>query len=381
MYKVLWIDDEHEKFDGFKELAAEGYDLDLENNSFDNYEDGLDWLKRNLHNCAAVILDVHCKVSRNAAANVTSFSDSLEEISLLCNENNIPRFVLTAGSSQSEEFSQIEKWFLSRKAEWASKNYYHKPDDYKLLLEDIQKAISNSLRRRLEKKYSKILDFIGNSEREKLLRVMISIAEGDTMNTSCMNDMRQVLEWLTIYLANYGFLPRGSELSDMRHYMVLLNDVGLDEIIPKYIRYTVQACENATQEGSHNGIKDGIQVTKAIGMGRAPYLIESTLNNVLTILHWAMLLPTKEDEKNEILESIKPHVAREEGGLQYNQDYNFYYVNDCKINYNSHRGDLSEAVGRRTIVYKKVLNKKNNNYNDEPKYFTKNFEITNDVFM
>ena len=362
-------------------MAAEDYDLDLENTSFDNYEDGLDWLKRNLHNCAAVILDVHCKVSRNAAANVTSFSDSLEYISLLCNENNIPRFVLTAGSSQSEEFSQIEKWFLSRKAEWASKNYYHKPDDYKLLLEDIQKAISNSLRRRLEKKYSKILDFIGNSEREKLLRVMISIAEGDTRNTSCMNDMRQVLEWLTIYLANYGFLPRGSELSDMRHYMVLLNDVGLDEIIPKYIRYTVQACENATQEGSHNGIKDGIQVTNAIGMGRAPYLIESTLNNVLTILHWAMLLPTEEDEKNEILESIKPHVAREEGGLQYNQDYHFYYVNDCKINYKSHRGDLSDAVGKRTIVYKKVLNKKNNNYNDEPKYFTKNFEITNDVFM
>ena len=302
-------------------------------------------------------------------------------VASLCKENNIPWFVLTAGSSRTEEFKYIEKFQLNFRLEWASKVYYTKDADEDILFEDIQKAISSNPRRQLEKKYSEILGFIGNSEREKLLRVMISIAEGDTRNTSCMNDMRQVLEWLTIYLVNYGFLPRGSELSDMRHYMVLLNDVGLDEIIPKYIRYTVQACENATQEGSHNGIKDGIQVTKAIGMGRAPYLIESTLNNVLTILHWAMLLPTEEKEKNEILKSIKPHVAREEGGLQYNQDYNFYYVNDCKINSPSYRGDLSEAVGRRTIVYKKVLNKRNNNYNDEPKYFTKNFEITNDVFM
>lgn len=379
MYKVLWIDDEHEKFDGFKELAAVNYDLDLDNNSFDNYEDGLDWLKRNLHNCSAVILDVHCKANKNAAANVRSFSDSLEDISLLCNENNIPRFVLTAGSSQSEEFSQIEEWFLRRKAEWASKNYYHKPDDYKLLLEDIQKAISSNPRRQLEKKYSEIFEFVGEAKKENLLTVMLGIANGNMRTTSYMNDMRKVLEWLTTYLIDYGILPVGSGLSDMRHYMVCLNDARLDEIIPKYIRYTMQACENVTQEGSHDGTKDGIQVSKALEAGRAPYLIESTLNNVLTILHWAMLLPTDEVAKSNILDLTQPHVTREIGELKYNEYYDYFHVNDCKIvPYNE---DLSELIGRKTIIYKRVPNRgyRRNEY-IEPQYFAKRYEITEDLY-
>lgn len=376
MHNILWIDDEHQKLGGLKVIAKSKYGLLI--HGVDNYKDGINWLKNHSTTCRAVVLDIECKETRNTSVAIEAFDDWSEITRLCAKYNDIPWFVYT-GLEEEDIPSDIRGALNFAARGRNEKPFYIKSVDN--VWEKVYEHIENTLVGQLEKKYSEILGFIGNSEREKLLRVMISIAEGDTRNTSCMNDMRQVLEWLTIYLANYGFLPRGSELSDMRHYMVLLNDVGLDEIIPKYIRYTVQACENATQEGSHNGIKDGIQVTKAIGMGRAPYLIESTLNNVLTILHWAMLLPTEEKEKNEILKSIKPHVAREEGGLQYNQDYNFYYVNDCKINYNSYRGDLSEAVGRRTIVYKKVLNKKNNNYNDEPKYFTKNFEITNDVFM
>ncbi len=378
MYTVLWIDDEFRNFKGFIRKAY-NLGLDVTKSSFDNYEEGIEWLKCNKNDCAAIILDVHCKAKKDSAANVDSYSDSLEEISLLCNENNIPRFVWTGGSSQAKEFSDIERWFLKRKAEWASKNYYTKNADDETLLEDILKAISSNPRRRLEKKYSDILSFVGENEREKLLRVMISIAEGDTRNTSCMNEMRQVLEWLTAYLADYGFLPRGSELSEMRHYMVLLNDVGLDEIIPKYIRYTMQACENATQEGSHNSTKDGIRVTSAVETGQAPYLIESTLNNVLTILHWAKLLPTDETGKKKILDTVKPHIAREEGKLQYNLYCDFYYVNDCKLDYNSYKGDLSEAVGMQTLVYNKVRNKRKKDYHNEPTYYTKNYDILKEV--
>lgn len=378
MYKVLWIDDEHEKFDGFKELAAENYDLNLDNNSFDNYEDGLDWLRRNLQDCVAVILDVHCKANKNAAANVTSFSDNLMKDMLpFCLENNIPWFVYTAGSSQSEEFSQIEKWFLSRKAEWASKNYYHKPDDYKLLLEDIQKAISNSLRRQLEKKYSEIFEFVGHAKKENLLEVMLSIAIGNTRSTSHMNRMRQVLEWLTKYLVDYGFLPEGSGLSDLRHYMVSLNDVGLDDIIPKYIRYTMQTCENVTQEGSHDGTRDGIQVSKALEEGRAPYLIESTLNNLLTILYWGMLLPTDEKGKNELLNRINDHLTIEEGELKYNESSKYYFVNDCKLPYNA---NLANRKGNKTKIYNKTSNRDYTSDNDQPKYFSYNYDVTDEKY-
>lgn len=378
MYKVLWIDDEHASQRGFTQEAFNA-ELDLYDSTFDNYEDGLEWLKRNQKECSAVILDVHCKANKNAAANVTSFSNSLEDIWSLCKANNIPWFVYSAGSSQTEDFLLIEKLMLGRKAEWASKNYYDKPNDYELLFEDIQKAISSNPRRQLEKKYNKIFEFVGEAKKENLLNVMLGIANGNMRTTSYMNDMRKVLEWLTTYLIDYGILPVGSGLSDMRHYMVCLNDARLDEIIPKYIRYTMQACENVTQEGSHDGTKDGIQVSKALEAGRAPYLIESTLNNVLTILHWAMLLPTDEVAKSNILDLTQPHVTREIGELKYNEYYDYFHVNDCKIvPYNE---DLSELIGRKTIIYKRVPNRgyRRNEY-IEPQYFAKRYEITEDLY-
>ena len=378
MYTVLWIDDEHSNNLGLKSKAYR-LGLDLTKSSFDNYENGLEWLKRNLQDCAAVILDVHCKENKNAAANVTSFSNNLLDVASLCKENNIPWFVLTAGSSRTEEFKYIEKFQLNFRLEWASKVYYTKDADEDILFEDIQKAISSNPRRQLEKKYSEIFEFVGEAKKENLLNVMLGIANGNMRTTSYMNDMRKVLEWLTTYLIDYGILPVGSGLSDMRHYMVCLNDARLDEIIPKYIRYTMQACENVTQEGSHDGTKDGIQVSRALEAGRAPYLIESTLNNVLTILHWAMLLPTDEVAKSNILDLTQPHVTREIGELKYNEYYDYFHVNDCKIvPYNE---DLSELIGRKTIIYKRVPNRgyRRNEY-IEPQYFAKRYEITEDPY-
>ena len=45
MYKVLWIDDEHASQRGFTQEAFNA-ELDLYDSTFDNYEDGLEWLKR-----------------------------------------------------------------------------------------------------------------------------------------------------------------------------------------------------------------------------------------------------------------------------------------------------------------------------------------------
>lgn len=340
MHTVLWIDDEFRNFKGFIRKAY-NLGLDVTKSSFDNYEEGIEWLKCNKNDCAAIILDVHCKAEKNSAANVDSYSDSLEEISLLCNENNIPRFVWTGGSSQAKEFSEIEKWFLKRKAEWASKNYYTKNADDETLLEDILKAISSNPRRRLEKKYSDILSFVGDNEREKLLRVMISIAEGDTRNTSCMNEMRQVLEWLKNYLIGYGLLSEGCTLSQASKEIEKYSKYGLEEI-PRYIGMSLRTCENATQEGSHDATNDGIQVTKDLETGNAPYLIESTLNNLLTTLYWAMHLPKDGAQKEALLDDIsypssipvneectKSGVVEVRNGV--------YYVDNCKLNGDRYR--------------------------------------------
>lgn len=376
MYTVLWIDDEHSNNLGLKKKAYR-LGLDFTKSSFDNYANGIEWLNSNLQDCAAVILDVHCKENKNAAANVTSFSNNLLTVASLCQNNNIPWFVLTAGSSQTEEFTHIERFQLNHKLEWASKVYYTKNEDEDILFDDIQKAISSNPRRQLEKKYSEIFEFVGPAKKENLLEVMLSIANGNTRSTSHMNRMRQVLEWLTKYLVDYGFLPEGSGLSDLRHYMVSLNDVGLDDIIPKYIRYTMQTCENVTQEGSHDGTRDGIQVSKAIEEGRAPYLIESTLNNLLTILYWGMLLPTDEKGKSELLNRINDHLTIEEGELKYNESSKYYFVNDCKLPYNA---NLANCKGNRTKIYKKTSNHDYTGDNDQPEYFSYRYEVTDEKY-
>lgn len=377
MYTVLWIDDEHENFLGFKKKAY-GLGLNLTKSSFDNYEEGLDWLKRNLQNCAAVILDVHCKATKDAAANVNGFSENFWKILPLCNENDIPFFVMTAGSSQSEEFSQIEKYVLKFKSELASKIYYTKNADEEILFNDIKRAISSKLSNQLKEKYGDILSFVGDSESEKLLRVMISIAEGDTRNTSCMNEMRQVLEWLKNYLIDYGLLPEDCKLSYASNCIAEYSKYGLEEI-PRYIGMTLRTCENTTQEGSHDGTNDGIQVTKDLEAGNAPYLIESTLNNLLTTLHWAMLLPKEDGQREDLLDYLsdlssnpdcedctKGGVVEERNGV--------YYVDNCKLNGDRYR--LQNIEGK----YVEIKSSGKNKYysKDGYLYFSTDYRIIDD---
>lgn len=374
MHNILWIDDEHQKLGGLKVIAKSKYGLLI--HGVDNYKDGINWLKNHSTTCRAVVLDIECKETRNTSVAIEAFDDWSEITRLCAKYNDIPWFVYT-GLDEEDIPSDIRGALNFAAKGRNEKPFYIKSVDN--VWEKVHDVIENTLEGQLEKKYSEIFEFVGDDGREKLLRVMLSIADNNTKNTSCMNDMRKVLEWLTTYLMDYGILPVGSGLSDMRHYMVCLNDARLDEIIPKYIRYTMQACENVTQEGSHDGTKDGIQVSKALEAGRAPYLIESTLNNVLTILHWAMLLPTDEVAKSNILDLTQPHVTREIGELKYNEYYDYFHVNDCKIvPYNE---DLSELIGRKTIIYKRVPNRgyRRNEY-IEPQYFAKRYEITEDLY-
>lgn len=375
MYKVLWIDDEHSNNLGLKHKAYR-LGLDLTESSFDNYENGIEWLKRNLQDCAAVILDVHCKENKNAAANVTSFSNNLLDVASLCKENNIPWFVLTAGSSRTEEFKYIERFQLNFRLEWASKVYYTKDADEDILFEDIQKAISSNPRRQLEKKYSEIFEFVGDDGREKLLRVMLSIANNNTKNTSCMNDMRQVLEWLINHLKDYGILQKDCKLSNASCCIDEYSKCGLDAI-PRYIGVTLQACENATQEGSHDGTNDDVLVTKDLVAGKAPYLIESTLNNLLTVLYWAMHLPKENDGREEFVQyllSVADFEFCTEGGIVEEKD-GVCYVDNCKL-LCKNKYQFSKIVGR----YVKIISYGDNRHNDRYKYpyFSYTYKVTED---
>ena len=371
MHNILWIDDEHQKLGGLKVIAKSKYGLLI--HGVDNYKDGINWLKNHSTTCRAVILDIECKETRNTSVAIEAFDDWSEITRLCAKYNDIPWFVYT-GLDEEDIPSDIRGALNFVAKGRNEKPFYIKSVDN--VWEKVHDVIENTLEGQLEKKYSEIFEFVGDDGREKLLRVMLSIADNNTKNTSCMNDMRQVLEWLINHLKDYGMLQKDCKLSNASCCIDEYSKCGLDAI-PRYIGVTLQACENATQEGSHDGTNDDILVTKDLVAGKAPYLIESTLNNLLTILYWAMNLPKENDGREEFVQyllSVADFEFCTEAGIVEEKD-GVYYVDNCKL-LCKNKYQFSKIVGR----YVKIISYGDNRHNDRYKYpyFSYNYQVIED---
>ena len=353
MFTVLWIDDRHDHENIFKKQAKK---LGIQLVCVDNYISGEKWIEANKTICRAVILDVECKLASDSnSANIETFR-TRADITRLCNIYKIPLYIFTGYDADK----------INEMLHWSNETAYFKADSA-FFLRKLVSDLENSTIGQLEKKYSKILEFAA-PKKEELLRVMLGIKQGDYMNNGLLNEMRKVLEWLICgYLYEYGLNSfQEISLADARYYLLHVNEEN-NSILPDYIRYSIQACENAVQEGSHADLR----VDKDVKSGDAPYLIESTFNNLLNILCWAKSLPQDEVKKNEILHvinSICKTTPINEVGLVKQDSNGTYYINECKINPRN-----GEDLTNRTIrINSWGLN---NKHKDTYTYFTKDYDI------
>lgn len=295
-YKVLWIDDQ--PIDLLQDLAEE-FDLDIHVETC--YNNGIEWLRNNQEICMAVVLDVKCKITDGPTevASKNAFREKWLDVVELCTQRKqIPWFVYTAGDYDGIE--ALQDMIPSRKL-------YRKPIGMGDLIKNISQAIELSDMAMAVKKYGDVINFYYNQPNQleiikPLFRVIKIVEENDYTNTSAFNDMRKILGWATAYMREHGLLPSSViRITSASYYLKNIN-FRAKQIVPNYISYGYNTCEDVCNNGSHGKMEgstddtNNLIVDELVDSGKAPYLIRSTFYELMNILDWCTKLPTSEAE-------------------------------------------------------------------------------------
>lgn len=288
-HTVLWIDDESNE--EFKNLAYDGYGLEIIDKTC--YNDGIAWLKENLGICDAVILDVNCKSSDDPTEveSMESFTSNLQQVTSLCKEGGfIPWLVYSGGSYEGK--GALNYVIKTEKVRYGRKEYYDKPSDRHILFEDVVFNIENRVSTAIRHKYSEA--FTLEAAHTNLVKILSTLEEGDTRNTGVFNIIRDVMGNIMDRCYNLGLCAvkfTGTNLSECSRF---LGKTEMGELIPCYIQRSIHSVCDVSNNGSHGPSEnaENLVVKEDVGKGKAPYLIRSTVYELLNILVWLNSVPS-----------------------------------------------------------------------------------------
>ena len=279
-YNVLWLDDQYDS-DELQEIADKAYDdFAIKLEGFKSGEEGIEELekfeRKEIH-YHAILLDARFYLNRDATAGsedikglkaVTKKLDQLEGKGI-----QIPRFILSGKTTLSKDDTFIDTY-----GEFYSK---HIPSDIKRLFEDICKQADNRDETLIRTKYKDVLascsaSFIGIKNEANLVKILVGYEKGDFTNPDYFNQIRKVMEDIFEYCKKKNVFPLHITKMNERS-----RHIHSDNKYPIHIRRSVQSVVDICQEGSHK-----TDVDSMVSKGQAPYLVSSTIMNLMNILIW-----------------------------------------------------------------------------------------------
>lgn len=266
-YNVLWVDDEYNKINSFITNAEqEGIII----SAFDTAKAGIEAYKRDLNKWDGVILDAKCwNESSNEVADTSALYEFLAVITEFKYQHPVPHFVYT-GQPDLNSNEYFEKSLRGCPL-------YKKGLDEEQLFADIKYEANNMIETHIKHKYSDVLNLF--PEKNRLIKLLVAIDMNEINNPSYFNDIRKILESLMDLCREKKLIPiECKRLSRCKDYLCeekMLSDV------PLYIQRSIHACVDISQEGSHKR-----SIDDAVLSGEAPYLLRSTVMELLNILFW-----------------------------------------------------------------------------------------------
>ncbi len=290
---VLWVENEPEKLIDFKNDIEDDGDIE-----FVIFRDSLSaaaYLDENIEKLSGAVLDIESFISPDSEDEVkTSFCRVRDKILNLEYRNKIEFFALTGKGKYLNDKKGFEEEYNCRIFD---KNYGSiEAEEY------LKEIVGRHIIAKISSKYREA--FIHKDIQMDLLKVLMVLEERDDRNSGVYNDIRKVMDWVMDYCYNIGLSQvefDGSNLAECSKFLghPALADKGL---IPVYIQRNFHSVVTISNEGSHRLVID--QDTKE---GRAPYLIRSTVFELLNILNWLGTIPTDEasvEEREDITSSI-----------------------------------------------------------------------------
>lgn len=287
LYNILWIDDEHEGFLGFKKEVEFLYGVKLV--PYKSLNNGIDEIKKNYPLYDGIILDAKFFENEDdiKGSEDTDNVFRAKEQLLLLEEKKFEVFVLT-GQAEAYENNTFKKAF---------KKVYRKgiDEDIEQLFIDVKLAADNHIDTQLRHEYSRVFEvcterYIGENAAHDILELLAHKENGNNK----LNQIRKIIEDLFQAFYKYELLPKAffyprlatTEISKFlagQETIDAFQDYRIkkESILPTVISNYLKSILFATHDGSHRGKTDA-----HINELKTPYLFKSLLFQLLDVLVW-----------------------------------------------------------------------------------------------
>ena len=288
-YHVIWIDDKYKVYDGFITNAAmDGVGVI----AFEYGKDGIAALTENLEYWDGVVLDVKCcyeKGDLDLADNFYKVRDELQAIKLT-KRPSLPYYVYSA---QPDILSN--SMFI---ASLNGKRLYEKSIDDDELVRDIVNEAEKLPETKLRLKYLKDIPF--PELYPELYEILTFIEEDKTDIPDPLEKARLVLNWVMNYCNEVGILPIKHNGSNLSECSVFLGKKDMQKYVPIHIQRSLHSAVDISNNASHR-----VDVFNSIRSKKAPFLVRSTVFDLLNILVWCGCLPVAEEDRDKIRAEVR----------------------------------------------------------------------------
>ncbi|MEM5540383.1 hypothetical protein [Olleya sp. AS48] len=289
-YKVLWIDDDAEKQDGFLDSA---YLNGLDINYCKTSKLGMEELTSKIEQYDAVILDAMVyNESEDEKAALTGLFNSIKKINRLSERKKIPYFIFSGYIDQDEHASAREML--------AEETIFIKSKDNNALFKAVKDEADKQIDTQIRHKYQRVFDvctekYIGENAGADLLSLLLSIDNSNTDNQ--FNTLRKIVEDIFIACNKFQLLPAefitpsvalnesSKFLSGKNHKGEFFSEKGYhhleDTHIPAQISTMLRNILSVTQDGSHRS-----KIDAHVKYLNTSYLFQSILYQMLDVIVW-----------------------------------------------------------------------------------------------
>ena len=277
---VLWVEDTPELLQGFQNDIEEEDEIEFVIKR--DASNAVEYLENNIEKLSAAVLDIESFINEGSTEETkSSFCRVRDKILELKHRNPIQYFAFTGKA----KYLKDEKGFKEEyKCEIFDKNYQTIEAEKRL-----REMVSNHVIAKISNKYGKVFQLSSEIQMD-LLQILMIVEDRETRNADVYNKIRKVLDWVMGYCYNIGLSQiefSGSNLADCSRF---LGSKEMGKIVPVYIQRSFHSCIEIANDGSHR-----LTIDKDTKDGAAPYLIQSTVFELLNILNWLKSLPIDED--------------------------------------------------------------------------------------
>ena len=268
-YKVLWIDDEWQKQSDFI-TEAEQEDIIIE--AYDTAKAGMEAFTNNIDDWDAIILDAKgFDESTDEVASLKGLFNAIKTITEQKTRRLVTWFVF---SGQPDRFNNEEFKHAIQGKEPYNKNVQ---EDKEKLFNDIKVEADKSLETQIRHEYADI--FATDVDKATILKLLIALKTKDNKNSAHLNDIRKIMEDIFDECTTKALIP--TTIAKFNERSVHLGQKNMQKVVPSYIQRNIHSVVDITQAGSHRS-----QIDNDICSGAAPYLVCSTISELLNIILW-----------------------------------------------------------------------------------------------